>query len=38
MDYGVVEDGGEGPDGNRTQVFQVPVGDAVGAGGASGGG
>ena len=34
VNYGMVENGGEGPDGDRPQVLQVPVGDALRASGA----
>ena len=34
--YGLVEDGGEGPDGDRPQMFKVPVGNAIRACGAGG--
>ena len=29
VNYGMVENGGEGPDGDRPQVLQVPVGNAI---------
>ena len=38
VSYGVIKNGCEGPDGDRPQVFKVPVGDAIRACGASRGG
>ena len=38
VNYGMIKNGCEGPDGDRPQVLKVPVGDAIRACGASGGG